>query len=998
MAFTNREEQTELPLFGETTISPSPAKTVRLFTDWETSVLSSTVAFLARDWNGKGSLDLSDHLILVPTKNAGRRLREALAIHAAKFDSAVLPPLVVTPDFLYAPSRLVASENQVASPLGAELLWTGLFLQLPLDEFRRVFPIDPVERSLKWANDNARELLRVRNLLVESDLDFQKAAAILASQDLEAGRWTEFSVIEKLAITQIEKAGFRDPAAATHEAAERGELPAKIRHLVVASIADLKPLASRVLTRYAERFPIHILIHAPESEAAHFDPFGRPLPAHWLTREIVIQDPAHSIHQCTNPADQAELCRELLAPYSNPASLFAIGIPDPEVAPTLEQQFLAAGHSSYDPAGKPVSHEGIYYLLKLTHQLVTSERFSSLSLLLRCPGVIDAALQDRATESRSSSGTVLRHFDKFSEESLPDRLSDALLGAKHRASKYPALATIITWSQRWITRFRKEDFTSVVNAYLSEIFSQKRFHSHDPSEAVFIEVAAGIQELASELDSAEIAFPRPPDASDHFELLLSSLAERRVYPDRGPLDIDLQGWLELLWEDAPQLLLTGMNDHAVPEAIIGHAFLPDSARRVLGIQNNDDRFARDAYLLTSILETRNDSRGRVDLLFGRQGTSGDPLRPSRLLFQCHDSDLAERTLDLFSEQDHESQPLPRSIAWKLKPAPLAPDHRVFQRISVTGFKQYLTCPFRYYLKFGLGMEKVESGKNELSAADFGNLVHAVLEALGQDEQMRDSTDDSTIAQFFEREIDQWLQAQFGFRLTTPVMIQREAARQRLSHWSKVEAAERAKGWRILAVEVPFGKDDTPFTLNGMTVTGRVDRIEQHPEHGIRVFDFKTISPMEDGRIKTVDRYHLANVKRTEDVADFPDWALSTDAKGKAIHWVDLQIPLYCLAMAERYPGITISAGYITLGRTEAEVRIDLWDALDDATIATARTCAEGVIDSIRNQRFWPPNEQMPKWDDFKDLLSPTATDAVDPRGLDVSLDPVPSPPVSPTAL
>lgn len=975
------------PSLEHSTTSGSPT---RLLIGWDRTLLESTVAFLARDWNGKGSLDLSDHLILVPTKNAGRRLREALAIHAAKFESAVLPPLVVSPDFLYAPARLVASEKPVASPLGAELLWTGLLLQLPLDEFRRVFPIDPVERSLKWANDNARELLRVRNLLVESDLDFQKAATILTSQDLEAGRWMELSEIEKQAITQIEKAGFRDPAAATQEAADSGDLPAKIRHLVVASVADLKPLACRVVARYAKRFPTHLLIHAPESEAPHFDPFGRPLPAHWLTREIVIPDPAHSIHQCTTPADQADLCRELLAPFPNPASLFAIGIPDPEVAPTLKQQLIAAGQSSYDPAGKPVSHEGIYYLLKLTHQLVTSERFSALSLLLRCPGVIDAALQDRTTESRLSNGTVLRHFDKFSEESLPDRLSDALPAAKHRANKYPALANIITWSQKWITRFRKEDFTTVVSAYLSAIFAQKRFSSHDPSEAVFIEVAAGIQELAAELDSVKTAFPRPPDASDHFELLLSSLAERRVYPDRGPHDIDLQGWLELLWEDAPQLLLTGMNDHVVPEAIIGHAFLPDSARRVLGIQNNDDRFARDAYLLTSILETRNDSRGSVDLLFGRQGTSGDPRRPSRLLFQCQDSQLAGRTLNLFSEQDHKSQPLPRSIAWKLKPAPLAPDHKVFQRISVTGFKQYLTCPFRYYLKFGLGMETVEPDKNELSAADFGNLVHAVLEALGRDEPMRDSQDDGAIAQFFEREIDRWLQVRFGFRLTTPVMIQREAARQRLSHWSKIEAEERAKGWRILAVEVPFGKDDTPFTLNGMTVTGRVDRIEQHPEHGIRVFDFKTISPMEDGRIKTVDRYHLANVKRTESAEDYPDWALSTDAKGKAIHWVDLQIPLYCLAMAERYPGTTISAGYITLGRTEAEVRIDLWDTLDEATIANARTCAEGVIDAIRNQQFWPPNEQMPKWDDFKELLSPTAADAVDPGGWSVPLDPVES--------
>ncbi len=41
--------------------------------------------------DGKTDLDLSDWLIVVPTRHASRRLREALAVHAATKDAAVLP-------------------------------------------------------------------------------------------------------------------------------------------------------------------------------------------------------------------------------------------------------------------------------------------------------------------------------------------------------------------------------------------------------------------------------------------------------------------------------------------------------------------------------------------------------------------------------------------------------------------------------------------------------------------------------------------------------------------------------------------------------------------------------------------------------------------------------------------------------------------------------------------------------------------------------------------
>jgi ATP-dependent helicase/nuclease subunit B len=71
----------------------------RDFLGWDAPALDTTVAWLARDWEGGGSLDLSDHLVIVPTRQAGRRLREGLARHAATRggDGAQSPRHVMRP-------------------------------------------------------------------------------------------------------------------------------------------------------------------------------------------------------------------------------------------------------------------------------------------------------------------------------------------------------------------------------------------------------------------------------------------------------------------------------------------------------------------------------------------------------------------------------------------------------------------------------------------------------------------------------------------------------------------------------------------------------------------------------------------------------------------------------------------------------------------------------------------------------------------------------------
>lgn len=990
--FSSSADQPELPLFDD--LEPAPAtgpELTRRFLGWGKSLLASLVEEFTSSWSGKGVLDLSDTLVIVPSKNAGRRLREGLAIRAAEAGAAVFPPRVVTPNFLYSSERLPVLTEPVATTSQTQWIWTALFLRISLPDFRRLFPVDPVDRSLKWACHTASDFLAVRRLLTESGHDFASAGEVLAAHDMEPLRWEEMARLERLAVAEAKRCGLLDESTAQLSVPRAGALPDDVKRITLCGVADLPVLAAKSLSHYAASSKVEIFIAAPESHADHFDEFGHPVPTLWMEKAIPIPTPATTIHDAVTPLDQAEKAATLLGHLDQPAAKAAIGIPDAALSVPLRKVFAERGIESYDPAGQLISTEGIYYLLKQTSEIISSDSLDAFRRLLNCPGVPEAI--GRALPGGTDYGPVrlIKLTDELIIDTMPSRLCDAKESAKRRFSKkHPELALAIEWMQDWAQRFRREPFEKTLSAWLTEIYEGTRFTRQDLPQQILTEVATAINALEQDLAAVSDAFEKMPDGPEKLELLLTSLSGQSVYPERTPGQIDLQGWLELLWEDAPHLVLTGMNDHVVPEAVAGHAFLPDTARRVLGVLNNDDRFSRDAYFLTAIFESRKHDARRVDLIFGRESVSGDPLRPSRLLFQCPVEELPDRTLQLFKNLEAQTPTAPRSIVFQLTPAALPEENRVFKRLSPTAIKQYLACPFRFYLRYGLGMERVEIDKREMNAADFGNLVHDSLEKFAQDEEASKSTDPNFIKNFLHEEIDRQLSFQYGRELATPLVIQRESARKRLGWWAEVEAAQRLEGWKIDEPEATFGTDEWPFEISGVLIRGRIDRIESHPAEGIRVIDFKTFSPGSGRSRKTVDTYHLKPLKRTESPDDFPDWILVEDDEGKLHRWTDLQLPLYLLAMQEKKTSGPLTAAYATLGKAEGEIALDAWTGLDDRLLAAARTCVVGVVEAIRENRFWPPHEDAPPWDDFGDLLGLKPRESIDPTGLGAGLNPVQS--------
>lgn len=963
-------DQFELPLFQPKPLEHT-AEITRIFLGWDQPLLTLAIEQLTKDWS-ENTLDLSDHLVIVPTRQAGRRLRSSLALHAANREAGVLPPAVVTPDYLLSAACLADLTKAVATRADILVSWADALLDANLDDFRNVFPIEPPERNLSWALRTAEDLVSVQALLGEAGHTIQSASRQLASEGLEPQRWAELARLEGRARRLLTKRKRLSPANARNEAAQEGVLPEGVTRIVMIGVPDPPPLLCTALRHHVLHHRCEILIHAPEKLADSFDEFGRPRSDHWNERTIPIPDLERCVHQAVNPHAQAEFTAELLGKVDNVSAVAAIGVLDPELILPLEEAFAAQDQATFNPAGESVSNHALTSLLRTLSRIALGQSFLSFLELLRIPGVASSVTrwQDSPERPDITPDELLASLDAFQREHVPESLDAAARINQTCQYSSPALVRALSWMQTWLRRFDRERLWEVLPEFLSEIYQDAEFDPANPFDEAFSATSALLHSI---LDTLEAGLLKDLSIigsfSDRLLLVLHLMEQETIYHDRKTGALDLQGWMELPWEDAPHLVVAGMNDGFVPEAIKGHAYLPDSARRLLGLRHNEARHARDAFILSALLACREDY-GRIDLLFGKRSNSEEPLRPSRLLFACPNDELASRVQFLFSADLPPRAAPAWSLSWQLTPPAPPDDLRIFSRLPVTAFRDYLSCPFRFYLRRGMGMERDDGPLVELDARHFGTLCHYVVEEFAKG-PLRESEREREIEEFFEDTLTTFVRAEYGERLPVPVLVQQESARQRLSWWAAHEARQRQAGWEILEVERGLDSEEHPWIVNGIRITGKIDRIERHAGNStLRVLDFKT------GRLRTPHDAHLRNLRRSEDPASLPAWSMFGYGK-TVVRWVDLQLPLYLLALREAGMSDPMITGYANLGRAKSEVALELWENLDDTLLSMARTCVEGVIDAISARQFWPPAERV-QYDDYADLFLGDPLQAINP--------------------
>ena len=407
---------------------------------------------------------------------------------------------------------------------------------------------------------------------------------------------------------------------------------------------------------------------------------------------------------------------------------------------------------------------------------------------------------------------------------------------------------------------------------------------------------------------AELSGEEPTDVSAFGKTMTLALSELSTGVLPASSDCVVIGDLtRTRVEGIRHLFLLGATDAAIPKRASGGGILSESEReRLLSLTlelaptAREDAFIQKYYLYLALTKPSE----ALHVFYSRKSADGSTVRPSYLVTEllglfgrdirkCMDalpleadilpgglqkrlsrelSAYAAGTLDredfeemllllscLSADEGRRKEALIDSAFFNYRPETIGAE-ALNQAIgpfvigSVSNLETYASCPYRYFLRYGLSLD--EGAEASLSASDIGTLYHSVLQAYLSG-ILADSVDMTAIS---DEESDRRLDAAFAAGLES---VQNTAAldlpsemhallniRKTLGRtvWAMRRQVERG-GYRPAAVEVPLGRA-ADFTAeewavgNGkhLKLKGSIDRIDTFAADSrifVRIIDYKS---------------------------------------------------------------------------------------------------------------------------------------------------------------
>jgi len=839
-----------------------------IFLGWNRPFLHATADWLLDAEHVPEAPDLSGTLVVVRGRRAGRRLMELLALKCAGQGGILVPPEIMTPARLIM--RLTQSlpgEPAHASALASALAWAealGSARDSDRDILFRRPGVDKAKPGLRALLGLGKHLSQIWSELGGAGLGFRDVVQVLAERfpniaDFEAPRWEVLESLHRQAGQILQSHGLIDHTNLLISRARRGEIVPGHR-VVLVGVAEMPRIVREFIARLPESPTA--LVFAPETERAGFEEPGVIQAEHWISRRAELD--AGQIHLVERDRDQAFRAAHVVTSWreSGIAPMqMTLAVPDTKALPRLREALDSRGVKTRWAQGRPASDAPAFQLLRLVadyldHDPGEPPRYDAVAALVRHP---DVARIDPADWSA---------LDRFATEHLPARFDpESVGGVSERAQKIQkVLGRLVDISPDEISPKGAADWTL---RFLVRVYGDREENALSPFGRVAVHALELLRDVLADTVLGRMPWPERVRPADFLHVILGFLGDQPVPEPPDPNAVEIVGWLELFEDDAPAVVITSFFEGAVPETVSADPFLPGSLRQALGLGDNAMRMARDAYALAALLASRSGGRGKVVLMAPRFDPEDNPVRPSRLLLNgLQGESLARRVWYLAGRR--ESEPLPQLVDGPGFADVMPRDHPHVQKIRVTGFRDYIESPRKFFFLHVLGLQSESDDALELQGGDVGTLIHQVLAAFGADARMRDSTDEAVIAAYLVEKFEEIVHARFGLWAQPAVEIQIEEVRRRLLGFARVQPVLRREGWAIRYVE---GKGSLAFDLAGLEnsgtlkVTGKIDRIDSDPSgERWRIIDYKTSAKKKD-----------------------PGQAHYLSRSGK---WIDLQLPLY----------------------------------------------------------------------------------------------------------
>ncbi len=897
---------------------------------WDECLLTKAAA-----WLWQRNEDFPKSLVVVPTAQAGWRLRREICEIAAQEGCVVFGLTIVTP------AHFLEIDDAGMADDGIELLaWFDVLEGV--DDWSRyaaAFPQAPEADGLMGLAKTMRDL---RHSLQSSGLLIRDAARPLMHGG-DTDRWQVLVALEDLVERKLQHWGYESRSLVMKELLlGRRVLPslAEANRVFLVGIAEAVEVAWAQWERHGD---VTHLLGAEEGDRACFDRRGVPNDT-WLERVSPFPGRDGMRGSVIVSAGGRSLARQCVAHFAeqevvaNEVSLISC---DAELDGEILRAFGHEGWVLHRPGQVIDAPHAGEWLRHWCAWLKTMD-LGDLAGILPMPET--ACLTDICCKKLASSLAELR--DQWLVRIPEDVERVGHLRVKGASASVEVLQKGLEDLLEWRRKFLDDEW----EVLLDEIFSR-----WIEKNLLAADVATERMAMLQKWRPIRKLLAKP----NHFwmELLCSDWPQPTA---EAPTDrvMDVQGWLEAAFDKSPHLVLLGLSDGIVPSSPSNDTWLGESARKILKLATGESRAARDAYLYHALCANRA-VHGRVDIFLSKTAGDGSVRRPSRILLQGKGRELAERVRHLFSHVEENALDLTWQQDWQWQINWDAMPGKAIEKgrsLSVTALRDYLACPFRFYLKHALHLQEREPDRGEWNRRDFGNIMHLVLENWGNHPEARDLHEERALREWLIAELDRIVARYYGENPAVAIRIQQTALAHRLQWFAQRQCEHYAQGWRIKEIEVPFS-----LVIGQWTIRGKVDRIDQNTASGRwHLWDYKS-GNLRSGivgehgklvRASTVIPAHLANDPRLFQ----PD--------GKTM-WTNLQLPLYAASgLTSEHPEI----GYISMGESEGKISFDPWSDYDESLTKSAQDCMAMILEAIDQKIFWPPAEK-PKYDDFKGLTA-----------------------------
>ena len=893
-------------------------------------------------------IDLSAYVIIVPTNQSGRHLLEALADNALTYAKGLLSPKILTPvQFLEAGSYSTNKANEIQCVSA----WIEVLKDSSHSDLDEIFP-QAVSISESFIRSSAQRFFQLKQAIGAEGFDIQNIARKCQKIDVDVARWQQLASLELKYESILKKHKLIDPTSLKRITVNNYPLDSSITKLFLIATPDPQPLALTAFKNLTSKIDVEVWVHGPNDDL--FDEWGIPITEKWLNRTLEYDEWNLEINKIKQPLDLPKIIEDSVK--GSPIESLQVGLLDRTLIDLLENYFKIEGIKFNNPEGRPLSETALGNFIRSLIALEGDLTIEHLRQLLLNPYFFKFEVNEASLEE------LLKTMDGTFSESLSYDLS--VLQTQIENSKGSSeLLAIINKIQNLAESFNSKEFVSTLKTYIASVINKTGVIGLDLN---YIELTNNLNNLMEEFHETTKLFDKVHLESQK-ALLLDTINKTQVYEERRDGSHDLLGWLELLWHDAPHSLLCGFNEGTVPNKTKMDSLFPEAIRRLLKLSTSESSYAKDIYLFESICRKRSYGvNGKVNIILYENDLENNPLYPSRILFNLKREALLKQTKQIVIDQVATETFKRLEVPWKIKEGS---KEKLPSHFSVSALKDYLQCPFRFYLKHILKLPPKKTHERELSPAIFGTLFHDTV-ALLQGYDLDHKTDPKALKDNLIKKAESLIFSQFGKRLSFALEMQKETLFGRIEAFveAQIKELEIHKSLHVISTEQDFKLDFEAFD-----VRGKIDRIDTLSGTK-RLIDYKTSeSPIKPKQA------HLKGRGTKGEPSHLPSEAYF-EINGKTWYWQDLQLPLYCLSELRKKPFEMLELAYFQIPKSEENTGIDTWGDFSEQHLESAESCAKSILNCIQLGQFWPPNDQIdPIFDDYSDYFPDGISNTVDPE-------------------